>query len=311
MPELFDVNTFAKLVGEQPDTLPVSVLDLLKNYQLQYQILEDSSREKCFKEVLQKMESPLSISGEHRHGDWERGWQENLERFLDSGGDPESLIPKYHHPQQIDRCLGHYICSEVPFFQVKFYDVFRHFIFHRYLTNYSSVYEFGCGTGYNLAILAQMFPDKRLMGFDWAESSVKLVDAIAKAQNYSLSGQRFDMFSPQSNAEINAQTAVMTFNSMEQLGANFMPFVDFLCEKEPGICVPSEPLFELYDEEQLFDYVGARYHQARGYLEGFVPYMQDLQKAGKIEIIKLQRIPFGNQFHEGYSLLVWKPRRKS
>lgn len=310
MDESFDLFKFAQLVGEDPEKIPISAQDLLKSYQLSYQTLNRSARESCFLETLLKLDEPLTVSGEHRLGDWEQGWHENLERFLASGGDPESLIPRYHHQQQIDRCQGEYIRSEIPYFQVKFYDLFRHYIFDAFLTESSSVYEFGCGTGYNLAILAQMFPDKQLMGFDWAEASVQLVNEIAKAQKYQLSGQRFDMFSPPPTLSFDPGTAVITFNAMEQLGKNFKPFVDFLCQQDLEICVHSEPLLELYDETQFFDYLGARYHRARGYLEGFVPYMRDLERSGQIDILKLQRIPFGNQFHEGYSLLVWKPRRK-
>ncbi len=307
MTEPFDLQRFAQMIGESPERIPASAQALLSEYALHYEIITGSERENCFLDALHKMQADLRVSGKHRQGDWEQGWSENLERFIESEGDPTALTPRYLQSHQIDRCQGNYIRSDIPYFQVKFYDVFRRFVFESYLSESRSVYEFGCGTGYNLTILAQLFPDKNLIGLDWAQASVRLINEIAKTHNYRLSGQAFDMFAPNPDLVCDQETAVITFNSMEQLGTNFKTFVDYLRQQKPQICVHAEPLLELYDESQLFDYLGASYHRYRGYLEGFVPYMQSLAEAGEIEIIKLQRIPFGNQFHEGYSLLVWKP----
>jgi hypothetical protein len=303
----FDQNYFARLIGESPAALPEPVLELLQQYALHFTPLAGEAREACFLEVLKKMEAPLTVSGAHRLQDWETGWSENLKRFEESGGDPESLVPRYLQPDQIDRCLGDFIRSEIPYFQVRFYDIFRHYLYYRYLQRVSHVYEFGCGTGYNLTILSRLFPDKQIRGFDWAEASVRLVNAIGSMCQLNLSGTRFDMFHPDPHLQIPSDTAVITFNAMEQLGKNFQPFIDYLCTQKFELAVHAEPLLELYDQNHLFDYLAARYHRVRGYLEGFVPYMQHLEQQGRIQILKLQRIPFGNQFHEGYSLLIWKP----
>lgn len=309
-PVPFDLERFAELVGEAPETLPTSVRDLLDDYELEYRVLDQAEREACFLQVLRQLESEnLTVSGAHRLGDWERGWSENLERFHASGGQPEALVPGYHHAAQIDRCQGQYICSENPYFQVRFYDAFRHYLFHKYVADCAQVYEFGCGTGYNLLILASLFPEKTLKGFDWAEASVDLVNEIAATQQLKLSGQRFDMFHPDPDVNIGRDTAVMTFNSLEQLGTGHRAFIDFLRGQQPRLCIHAEPLLELYDPEQFFDALAIRYHRARGYLEGMVSYLQELAAVGEIEILKLQRIALGNQFHEGYSLCIWRPSR--
>lgn len=310
MSQPFDSNFFAHLIGEAEATLSPELKAQIRERALSFHTLSGSEREACMLKVLTQMDQKqMTVSGAHRLSDWERGWTENLEQFLQSGGNPESLVPRYHQPDQIDRCQGEYIRSDVPYFQVRFYELFRHYVFQTWFVQVPEIWEFGCGTGYNLTLLARMFPDKKLKGLDWAQASVDLVRAIADAQGFLLSSTRFDMFYPDKSLNIPPGSAVMTFNAMEQLGKNFQAFVDYLCQQPISLAVHSEPLLELYDQSNLFDYLAVRYHRKRGYLEGFVPYMQQLHARNQIELLHLQRIPFGNQFHEGYSLLIWKPRR--
>ena len=68
-----------------------------------------------------------------------------------------------------------------------------------------------------------------------------------------------------------------------------------------------EPLCELYDPDNLVDYVAYRYHKQRGYLDGYLTRLRQLEAEGRIEILKTQRVYFGNLYHEGYSFIAWRP----
>ena len=83
--------------------------------------------------------------------------------------------------------------------------------------------------------------------------------------------------------------------------------LEFFLESKPSICVHAEPLRELYDEKNLMDYLAMRYHEKRNYLVGLVPRLKELEMDGRIEILHLHRVMFGSLFHEGYSLLIWRP----
>ena len=95
--------------------------------------------------------------------------------------------------------------------------------------------------------------------------------------------------------------------ALEQVGPRHDRFVEFLLQKKPGICVNMEPLLELYDETNLVDYLAARYHRKRGYLEGFLTALRTLADKGHIEILDVRRFFFGSLYHEGYSYVAWRP----
>jgi hypothetical protein len=94
--------------------------------------------------------------------------------------------------------------------------------------------------------------------------------------------------------------------ALEQIGENFKDFVNFLLEKKPEICIHFEPIDELLDENKLIDSLSIKYFRKRNYLNGFLPYLEQLEKENKIEILNKQRIFSGSYFIEGHSLIVWK-----
>ena len=63
---------------------------------------------------------------------------------------------------------------------------------------------------------------------------------------------------------------------------------------------------ELLDDNNLIDSLSVKYFDKRKYLNGFLSHLNNLEKEGKIEIIKQQRIFSGSYFIEGHSLVVWK-----
>jgi hypothetical protein len=161
-----------------------------------------------------------------------------------------------------------------------------------------------------LAIIADLFPEKRLYGLDWAESSVELVNEIAKSCGYNMSGVLFDMFNPDKNLSIPDNSIFITMNSLEQLGDKHEQLIQFCIRKKPLLCINSEPFLELYDENNLIDYLAIKYHEKRNYLKNYITRLKQLEDENKIKTIKTHRIPFGSLYHEGYSLFIWKPLGK-
>jgi cyclopropane fatty-acyl-phospholipid synthase-like methyltransferase len=205
------------------------------------------------------------------------------------------------------RLEGRYILPDSQDFETAFVTMLRFYLFRKYFSEVNSVYEFGCGTGLNLVALARMFPDKRLFGLDWSRVSCEIIDKIAQTKKMNLNGVLFDMFEPDYKLKLAPGSAVFTIGAMEQLGKNFAPFLSFLLKKKPSICINIETLYELYSPDSLFDYAAAKYIEKRGYLQGYLSRLRQLEQEKKVQIIKVQRT-FGNLYHDGYSFVIWRPR---
>jgi SAM-dependent methyltransferase len=305
---ILDEAGFARLLGTTADDIETQCGPLLRGYDFRYRILRDDALKDTVLKVIKTMdESPLSVSGRNRHQDWEKGWGENLQEFQKSKGDLDALVPKYMHKFPMKRLFADYIEPLDRDFEINFYKVYRHYLFKTYLAGYDPVFEFGCGTGYNLAIMARLFPEKSFWGLDWSENAVSIVDALAFSLGLErLRGRLFDYFSPDDSLEIPGNAAVITLNSLEQMGDDYGNFLDFLLRKSPPLCINSEPFVEMYDESDLLDYLAARYHRRRNYLRGYLPALKRLEADGIIEILKEQRVRLGNLFHDGYSLVIWR-----
>jgi len=281
---LLDSAGFAALLGTTEDDVEDKCGKLLQEYDFRYTLLKGKEFENTLLNVIKTIEDiHLSVSGKERHTDWEEGWGENLRLFTESNYDPSALIPKWMYKT-----------------------VYRHYLFKKYLHPVDHIYEFGCGTGYNLVIMAQLFHEKNLIGLDWADSSVKLADAIASAYGFNLYGHRFDFFEPDLSLEVGENSAFITLNSMEQLGNNYHEFLNFIISKRPSLCINSEPLLELYDESDLLDYLAVKYHRKRNYLNDYLKVLKEFEQNNRIKILNTQRVNFGSLFHEGYSFVVWK-----
>jgi hypothetical protein len=180
--------------------------------------------------------------------------------------------------------------------------------FAEFLKGQRHIVEFGCGTGINLLLLAQLMPGVRLAGCDWATPSQRILAQIARETGEAVDGHRFNMLTATGECgPIGADTAVLTVHALEQLGAAWQPFLDFLMARQPALCVHVEPLVELYETTPLDD-LARRYHRKRGYLDGFVPAIQALAARGLAEILTLRRTAFSGLYQEAYSVLVWQLR---
>ena len=311
MTNILDTAGFAEIFGTTPDDVEKTCGDMLSKYDFRYSILGQNEFENILLEVIKTIDSDvLSISGKDRHTDWENGWNENLKSFIESNYDLSTLIPRYMYKLKVKRLFSRYIRPYDKSFEVNFYNIYRHYLFKKYFGQYGHVYEFGCGTGYNLVIMARLFPDMSLTGLDWASSSVKLVETISSAYNFNMRGQRFDYFDPDYGLTIEDNSIFITLNSMEQLGNNYHAFLDFILNKKPSLCINSEPFIDLYDQNNLLDYLAVKYHRKRNYLSGYLDALKELEHNKKIEILKVQKVRSGNIFHEGYSFVIWRVLNK-
>lgn len=286
--------------------LPSSCLEYLARCDMRFRFLRGHERENIFLNVLRVLSQPLEVSGPARKARWESGWSENLEGFIQSGFDLTELLPKYYKPGEIMRWNGEYLLPLEGKFEVHFFTVLRLWLFSMYFRTVSHVYEFGCGTGHNLVVLRNLFPEKHLIGLDWAQSSQETLALLNQQLGLRVEGVIFDMFTPDASFPIVSNGGVLTMGALEQLGSSYLPFVEFLLQKKPSICVHVEPIFELYDQGKLFDYLGANYHQKRGYFKEFLTTLRRLEAEGVIEILKIRKT-LGSMCSDGYTMIVWKP----
>lgn len=303
----FTGRDFADMFGTTKDDVFWKCGVNIDSHDFSYEECTAREREMIVIDILNDVEKGMfSVSGAGRLNDWRKGWAEVLKEFQ-SDGNLNTLIPKDLHPNRPMRYYGNYIKPYSPTFEHDFTVVFRNWLYKRWFKNFTHIYEFGCGTGQNLALLAKIFGNqKRLYGFDWAPESQGILKAIVDKYNWNITGGNFDMFNPPEGDEFPPSSLAYTSCAMEQMGDNFTPFLNYIIQAKPDLCVNVEPLIELYDENNIFDYVVLKYHRKRGYLNGFLARLLGLQKMKIIQILSAKRLRFGSLFHEGYMYVVWK-----
>ncbi len=302
------LEDFARSFGVKIEDIPAECKDLITKTDFKYEILGGEERDKVLLEVLKKIESDQQVIGaKERQAVWEEGWMENLQNFIESGYDVNKLIPKFIKPHQVIRFNQNYIIPSNPNFELDYFSIFRLWLFKKYLKEFESIYEFGCGTGFNLVVVAQLYPEGRLYGLDFVESSRDLINRIGEVHNWKMTGHIFNMLSPDENFKIAKNSAIFTVGAVEQLAGNFEVFLQFLLKRSPALCIHVEPTIEFYDENNLIDYLALKFHRKRGYTENYLTRLRELKAQNKIEILKAKRLFFGSLYMEGYSYIIWRP----
>jgi len=298
---------FAALFGVP--VLPPPCAELAGKHDYRYEVPGGAERDRIVLQVVQHVDSdkPTQV-GEHRAAVWESCWSDNLQKFIDGGYDPDRLVPDFIKPGQPIRLNQDYVIPVSARFELDFFQVCRAFLFDRFFAAAQSVYEFGCGSGFNLLALARQQPGKKLCGLDWSASSNRTLDLMGQKLGLDISGRQFDFFKPDASLELGPASGVLTMCALEQVGPRHGSFVEFLLAKKPAICVNMEPLLELYDEKNLADHLAIRFHRKRGYLDGFLTSLRKLAGDGRVEILEERRFYFGSLYHECYSYVAWRPR---
>jgi SAM-dependent methyltransferase len=300
-------DDFASTFDMEARFLPKPCLQTIAESDFRYEETAGAERDRCLLEALKILENGgLSVSGPERLPQWEEGWKENLEEFSKSNFDFNRLKPKYYRHRYL-RYRRNYIKPASIEFENSYYTVVRQMLFSKYLSEAPCIIDFGCGTGTSLLILSDLFPEKELIGCDWASSSQSIVAMIAQKTGRKMTAANFDMFSPRRDVLFPPGSAAITMASMEQLNTKYENFLNYLMAHKPSICLHLEPLIELYDKDDLFDHLAFQYHRKRGYLNGFLTSLRNLETEGKISILDVRRLFFGSMFHEGYSIVIWRP----
>ena len=306
-----DLPAFSRLLGVPEQEFSPGIRAFIEKTDFGYQVIEREERERLLLHILNTIDSgKLSVSGPGKQVNWERGWGENLQEFEESGHNLETLLPKFVRKGQVVRLQGEFILPANPDFETAMVTVLRDVLFRRYFPGVRRIAEFGCGTGLNLLHLSRLFPDKALCGLDWAQASCDIVNRLAATQRINLKGVRFDMYAPDPSFDLDEGDGVFTIGALEQLGGGFGPFLSFLCERSPAICIHFETMNELYSDSSLSDHLIKRYSGARNYLDGFLSSLKALEQEGAAQILQVQRT-FGSLYHEGYSFVAWRPLRRA
>ncbi len=277
----------------------------IEKFDFRYSRLPQQDRDSLILSILKKIDE-FSKVGAHRNEIWNNAWQ----KIADSYGNSQQLtdlFPSFISATNIIRLNGDYATPESTTFEKDWFCVFREWLFKTYLEPHESVYEFGCGSGYNLVALSEIYPSKKMYGLDWSKSAVDLIEKFSSTHNLNITGKVFDFFAPDQSFHLDKDSAVMTFCALEQTGDKWQDFVLWLIKQKPKIVINMEPIVDFYDTNSLFDYLAISYHQHRGYLSSYFPFLQQLEKEGKIKIEKHKRLGVGSLYHEGYNLIVWKP----
>ena len=305
------LKDFANLFGTTVGNIPKDCKDLISKTDFSYKKLEQAKRDNLILEMFKRIESgEFSVAGKKKQPRWQSGWQEVLNDFANHDYNVNNLMPQYDRkPGAFLRLNSDYVAPKNPMFEMEWLNIFRRWFFKEYLGDVDNIFEFGCGTGQNLVVLAKLFPKKNLYGSEWVKSSLGIIKLLAKKHNYNIKGHLFDFFSPDQTLNFPPNTAVLTRAALEQVGSNHDKFLKFLLKKSPDLVVNIEPIIELYDENNLIDYLGIKFQKKRNYLDGYLSSLYKLKDEGKIEIIKVKRVPFGSVYLDPYSYVIWKPKR--
>lgn len=301
---------FAELFGATEEEITRFCGDQIANLDFHYRIIEGKEKDQLILKVLKHIDSEEAVpTGRHRQPDWEKGWSENMQDFIESGYDIEKLFPKYFKKNVPVRLNRNYVMPIHEDFVLNVTKLFRSWLYQKYFQEVENIYEFGCGSASNLAYLASIYPQKKLHGFDWTRASQEIIRSLAQHYDWPIKGNFFDLFCPDENIQIEPNSAVFTFAALEQLGNNCECFFNFILRKSPELCVNVEGLSELYEQDYLPDYLALKYHKRRNYLDGFLTRLRELEEEAEIEIIKVHHQQFGNLFDDSHSYIVWKPKK--
>jgi len=297
---------FLKMVGET-DSLTPECRKLIKEYNLEYQHLSRYEFEQAVAHVWKHAQArKKSVSGVERRQEWENGWQENLQLY--KGTNPKSLKPGYFRPEKYIRLDHTYVKPITDDFVFKFLKILQSHVFLKQIRGYQNIFELGSGSGHNLSSLSDYLPNNNFIGLDWSTNAVDIANKIGFLKKRSIKGKMFNFFSPEEyNIEVPEDSIFITTGAFEQIGTDHKKILNFIINKKPKKIVHFEPIHEFYDKNNLSDLISLDYHLKRGYLENYYQSLLELQDAGIIEIEKAQRVNCGGLFHDGWSILVWRP----
>ena len=280
--------------------------------ELRYAPLDPVRRRELFAEIETLIaERRFRVVGDNAsQAVWEKGWGELADQLRGAAAiDIEALKPQYFHAGVPIRLLGEYVVPETPYFEYYVGIALRRQLIGQFLAGSAQLLELGCGTGINLLLAAELFPDARLVGSDWTRASAELLTVMSRGIGRTVTPVLYNMLNGQGGDDlpITPETDVLTVHALEQLGSRASNILEFLLKKRPRRCLHIEPILDFYNPADPFDDIARRYHLGREYLQGLVPTLRRLAERGKLKILAEKRVRLGNTYHEAYSYIAWRP----
>jgi hypothetical protein len=282
----------------------------IQQMDFEYDSMNISEENSLIAEIREEiLQNKFVKAGQSRAASWEKGWDENLQRFIKSKN-IDDLIPKYFGKSTINRLGQHFIRAISKNFDLNMLRAIEARVFTDYLSNHQNIYEFGCGTGHNLLFLRKLNPGCTLVGLDWAHSSQETLSLLSQTlMDEKIFGKNFDYFSPDFDFKLKPSSAVFTIASLEQIGNRHGLFIDYLMENKPEIVVHVEPFRDLLDEQNPVDLTSIEYMKQRDYIEGYCEAIFELQRNNEAQVHLFERTFIGSKYVDGYSILVWSPSK--
>lgn len=306
-PKNLGLKEFSECFGVVPKKLPDDCKKLIREFDFRYRVLRGKERDKILLDVLKRIDQKnVKVAGQHRIKDWDKGWNENLQSFLRDGGE-KSLLPKYIRPGYPLRFRGEFIKSADINFEYNWYTVYRQWIAIQLLRGFDSIFEFGSGSGHNLSYFSRLTDANKVIGLDWASASIKIANHLGKITGLNISGRQFDFFNPDYQLEVPENSVFITVWALEQTGSDYKPFLRFILDKKPALCINIEPITEFLDCKNIVEYSAYRCQKARNFLSGYVETLKSLEKDGKVKILNIINPRFGSLMVESYCQITWLP----
>ena len=244
--------------------LPASAARLIHDHadgiDIRCHAASQQERDEYVLEILELIRSPrIERTVDENRAAWERGWQQSLEEARASNFAPEALRPKYFRGNRFLRWQGDVVVSENPQIEYDLFVLARRLLFGSFLPGVRTIYEIGSGSGNNLWLLSEMFPEARIIGLDWVAPAVELATELGRASGRQIEGRHLDMLNPDRAVALEPGAAFVTIHALEQLGDQHGPLIDWLAAARPAVVLHYEPILEFYDRANVLDYLALWY----------------------------------------------------
>lgn len=171
------------------------------------------------------------------------------------------------------------------------------------------VVELGCGWGANLFALSLVDRWSSLVGLDISPNG--LASARAIAERYSVAGARFgpiDLTDPahESWSELRGAT-VFTLYSLEQIPDHLESALTSIARAGPQRVIHIESASGMLDMRKPLDVLNALYLRSVSYQTELVRILDSWAEAGRIRLLRRERLNFGDTIHNEPGLVVWEP----
>lgn len=241
----------------------------------------------------------FKVAGEHRQNDWETGWGGDGVYYSD---DEYNNLPYYFKNNTHIR-VGRKVYRDCAgFAEVDLLRALQQVVFKEQLPKIGTqtVFEYGCGTGSNIAFLQSIMPGLQFYGSDWVNSACNklITNKILHEDKVRL----VNYFDRGTFSGSPVPYVAFTNASLEQSGDRYTNFMDYLISNK--LCLGGihiEPIRELLDIDNPLNLQSYQYAEKRGYLTKFYQYM----KSKSVDILLAKDFAIGSKYINGYQVICW------